>query len=57
MILPAFFDSRKTLQLFGQKNNFNFFKDLLTKNKFPSVTMLSGKKGKISLINHLMFLF
>ncbi len=59
MILPAFFDSRKTLQLFGQKNNFNFFKDLLTKNKFPSVTMLSGKKGigKLTLINHLMFFY
>ena len=51
------FDPKKSLKLFGHKENFNFLKNLLINNKFPSILLLSGEKGigKSTLINHLMF--
>ena len=42
---PTFFNPKNTLQLFEFKNDFNFFKDLLMKNEFPKVALLSGDKG------------
>jgi DNA polymerase III subunit delta' len=57
MTYPDYFDSKKTLNLFGLKNNFIFLKELFLKKNFPNVLMLSGKKGsgKSTLLNHLMF--
>lgn len=59
MNLIDFFDPKKTLKLFGLENEFDFFKNLLLKEKLPKVLLLSGKKGsgKYTLINHLMFFF
>jgi DNA polymerase-3 subunit delta' len=57
MTYPAFFDSKKSLNLFGLSKSFNFLKNLYIKDKFPKILMLSGKKGygKSTLINHLLF--
>ena len=57
MNTPAYFDAKKTLNLFGLNEDFNFIKNLYIKKKLPNVLMLSGKKGsgKSTLINHLMF--
>ncbi|MDA8771412.1 AAA family ATPase, partial [Candidatus Pelagibacter bacterium] len=57
MIYPVFFDTKKTLNLYGLTDNFNFLKNLFLQRKLPKVLMLSGKKGsgKSTLINHLMF--
>lgn len=57
MNTPAYFDAKKTLNLFGLNEYFNFIKNLYIKKKLPNVLMLSGKKGsgKSTLINHLMF--
>ena len=57
MTIPVYFDSKKSLNLFGLFDNFDFLKNLYIKKKFPKVLMLSGKKGsgKSTLINHLMF--
>jgi len=57
MILPSYFNSKKTLNLFSLKKKFDFLKDLYQQKKLPKVLMLSGKKGcgKSTLINHLMF--
>ena len=41
---PTFFNPKNTLQLFEFKNDFNFFKDLLMKNEFPKVALLSGQR-------------
>ena len=59
MNLIDFFNPKKTLKLFGLENEFNFFKNLLLKEKLPKVLLISGKKGsgKYTLINHLMFFF
>ena len=56
---PTFFNPKNTLQLFEFKNDFNFFKDLLMKNQFPKVALLSGVKGlgKSTLVSHLMHFF
>ena len=58
MTIPIYFDSKKSLNLYGLFDNFNFLKDLYNKKKFPKVLMLTGNKGsgKSTLINHLMFL-
>ncbi len=55
----TFFNPKNTLQLFEFKNDFNFFKDLLIKNEFPKVALLSGVKGlgKSTLVSHLMHFF
>ena len=57
MTFPTYFDSKRSLNLFGLSKNFVFLKDLYTKSKLPKVLMLSGAKGsgKSTLINHLMF--
>ena len=57
MILPTYFDSKKSLNLLGMNQNFDFLKDLFNINKLPKVLMLSGKKGsgKSTLINHLLY--
>jgi DNA polymerase-3 subunit delta' len=57
MTLPIYFDSKKSLNLFGLIEDFLFLKRLYTNNKLPKVLMLSGKKGsgKSTLINHLIF--
>ena len=57
MTLPIYFDSKKSLNLFGLIEDFLFIKRLYTNNKLPKVLMLSGKKGsgKSTLINHLIF--
>ena len=57
MTFPIYFDTKKTLNLFGLFENFNFIKKLYLENKLPKVLMLSGKKGsgKSTIINHLMY--
>ena len=57
MIFPTYFDSKKSLSLYGLDENFNILKNLYIKDLFPKVLMLSGKKGsgKATLVNHLMF--
>jgi DNA polymerase-3 subunit delta' len=57
MNLPSYFNSKKSLKLFGLIDDFNLLKKLYLKKKLPRTFMLSGKKGsgKSTLINHLMF--
>ena len=56
MNLTENFNPKKSLKLFEQKNNFNLLKNLLLKEKFPKVLMLSGNKGygKFTLISHFL---
>jgi DNA polymerase III subunit delta' len=57
MTFPVYFNSKKSPNLFGLRDNFNFLRNLYIKNRLPKVLMLSGKKGsgKSTLINHLMY--
>ena len=57
MTYSPYFDSKKSLKLFGLIDNFNLIKNLYITKKLPKVLMLTGKKGsgKSTLINHLMF--
>ena len=57
MTFPTYFESKKSLTLYGLAKDFNLLKNLYIKNKLPKVLMLSGIKGsgKATLINHLMF--
>jgi DNA polymerase III subunit delta' len=57
MTFPIYFNTKKTVNLFGLSENFNFIKNLYLANKLPKVLMLSGKKGsgKSTIINHLMY--
>jgi DNA polymerase III subunit delta' len=57
MTFPIYFDPKKSLNLFGLFDKFDFLKNLYLRKKLPKVLMLSGKKGdgKSTLINHLMF--
>ena len=57
MIFPTYFDSKKSLDLYGLSKDFNLLKDLYINEKLPKVLMLTGKKGsgKATLVNHLMF--
>jgi DNA polymerase III subunit delta' len=57
MTLPVYFDSKKSLNLLGLNQNFDFLKNLFITNKLPKALMLSGKKGsgKSTIINHLMY--
>ena len=60
MSFPNFFlILKKVNDFFGLREDFDFFKDLFIKKKFPKVILLSGDKGigKFTLISHLMFLF
>ena len=45
MTFPIYFNTKKTVNLFGLSENFNFIKNLYLANKLPKVLMLSGKKG------------
>ena len=58
MEYPKFFNSKKTLKLFGLEKEFDFLMNLYIKKKLPKVLMLSGQKGigKSTLINHFLFL-
>ncbi len=57
MILPSYFNSKKSIKLFDLSDNFEFLKNIYLKEKLPKVLRFSGKKGsgKATLINHLMF--
>ena len=57
MDYPKYFNPKNSFQLFGLKQNFNFFSSLYLKNKLPKVLMLTGSKGtgKSTLINHFLF--
>ena len=57
MTYSLYFDSKKSLKLFGLIDNFNLIKNLYITKKLPKVLMLTGKKGsgKSTLINHFMF--
>ena len=57
MIFPSYFETKKSLQLFGLNDSFNLLKSLYTNKKLPNALMLSGEKGsgKSTLINHLLF--
>ena len=57
MTYSPYFDSKKSLKLFGLIDNFNLIKNLYITKKLPKVLMLTGKKGlgKSTLVNHLMF--
>ena len=53
------FNPKDTPILFGYNEKFNFFKNLILKDKLPKVIMLSGQKGisKSTLINHWCIFF
>ena len=59
MNLTEHLDPKKTTQLFGYKNKFNFLSNLILEEKFPRVILFSGEKGigKSTLINHLMYFY
>ena len=50
------FDPKKSDELFGLKENFNFFVNLIKNNCLPKITLLTGEKGigKSTLVNHLI---
>ena len=50
------FNSKNTCKLFNLKDKFDLFKDLISKDIFPKVTLLTGEKGvgKSTLINHVL---
>ena len=57
MIIPTFFESKNSINLFGLKKNFKFLTSLHEKQLLPKVMMFTGKKGsgKSTLINHFFF--
>jgi DNA polymerase III subunit delta' len=57
MSFPIYFDPKKTLNLYGLSDTFEFLKNSYTTRQLPKVLMLSGKKGsgKSTLVNHLMY--
>ena len=54
-----FFDPKKTTRLFHLKDRFTIFKNLITKENFPKVILLSGSKGlgKSTFLNHLLHFY
>lgn len=58
MNIHQFFDPKKTTELIGLQSYLFFFNELILKEKFPKVMLLSGEKGigKSTLTNHLMSL-
>ncbi len=59
MILQNSFDPIETSKLFGYDKNFDFLNKMLVKKIFPSVLMLSGKKGigKSTFISHFLHFY
>ena len=59
MNLENNFNPKKTSKLYELKEDFNLFKNLILKDNFPHVCMLSGDKGigKSTLTNHLMHFY
>ena len=57
MDYPNFFDPKKSFNLFGLNQQFDFLSKLYLKKKLPKVLMLTGLKGsgKSTLINHFLF--
>lgn len=57
MTFPIYFETKKSLNLFGLHKSFDFLKELYTKKKLPKALMISGFKGigKATLVNHLMY--
>ena len=57
MDYPIFFDPKKSLNLFGLKEQFNLLSTTYLKKKLPKILMLTGQKGigKSTLINHFLF--
>ena len=51
-----YFNPKKTMKLFHMKDKFIFFKELMIKENFPKIILLSGDKGlgKSTLLNHLL---
>ena len=49
----------KSNELFGLKDNFVFFKNLIENENLPKVNLITGEKGigKSTLINHLIHFF
>ena len=58
MNIHQYFDPKKTIELFGLQSYLFFFYELILREKFPKVMLLSGEKGlgKSTLTNHLMSL-
>lgn len=58
MNIHQYFDPKKTTELFGLQSYLLFFYELILREKFPKVMLLSGEKGlgKSTLTNHLMSL-
>ena len=57
MNYPAYFDSKKTLNLFGLHENLNFLLKLYSIKNLPNVLIFTGNKGsgKSTLINHFLY--
>ena len=57
MDLKQNFNCKDIKTLIGLESEFELLKDLMLKNRFPRVLLLSGEKGigKCTLINHLMY--
>ena len=58
MNIHQYFDPKKTIELFGLQSYLFFFYELILREKFPKVMLLSGEKGlgNSTLTNHLMYL-
>ena len=57
MSFPNFFNPKESEQLFGLREDFDFFKDLFIKKNFQSNSLIGGKYWKIHFNISLMFLF
>ena len=57
MNYPPFFEPKKSLNLFGHRENFAFLTSLYVEKKLPRVMLFTGNKGlgKSTLINHFLF--
>ncbi len=56
MNLNKFFEPKESLRLFEYNEKFEYFKDLILKNKLPKIILLTGEKGigKSTFVNHIM---
>ena len=57
MNYPSFFEAKKSLNLYGHRQNFTFLTTLYNLKKLPRVMTFTGNKGlgKSTLINHFLF--